>query len=233
MERAAPPLEAVRAIGRLEADGPWIGFGYRAGAPHIVVASMPGPVTQSSGGHAGTGASSGGSRRIGAGFRALHLLAAARIRHLIGDRAAARTLCDGANLDDRRGGRGRLPGGRMRSVQPPPAPATATDLCSPRRAHRIVSSVFSSCLRRDCRGRNPTTRRDRDTVKSHVRNLYSKLGAGTRRKPSGAPVSEAWFDRRRRTHTGRLASTARYRASRRRRANRPDRVKRVPAPRTD
>lgn len=42
MQRAAPPLEAVRAIGRLEADGPWIGFGYRAGAPRIVVGSADG-----------------------------------------------------------------------------------------------------------------------------------------------------------------------------------------------
>ena len=37
MQRPAAPLEDVRAVGRLEADGPWIGFGYRAGAPHIVV----------------------------------------------------------------------------------------------------------------------------------------------------------------------------------------------------
>jgi hypothetical protein len=37
MQGTAAPLEAVRAIGRLEADGPWIGFGYRAGAPHVVV----------------------------------------------------------------------------------------------------------------------------------------------------------------------------------------------------
>jgi hypothetical protein len=39
MQRTAAPLDAVRAVGRLEADGPWIGFGYRAGAPHVVVGS--------------------------------------------------------------------------------------------------------------------------------------------------------------------------------------------------
>lgn len=37
MERAIAPLESARAIGRLEADGPWIGFGYRAGLPRFVV----------------------------------------------------------------------------------------------------------------------------------------------------------------------------------------------------
>jgi hypothetical protein len=37
MERAIEPLESARAIGRLEADGPWIGFGYRAGLPRFVV----------------------------------------------------------------------------------------------------------------------------------------------------------------------------------------------------
>jgi hypothetical protein len=37
MERATAPLEAARAIGRLEAGGPWIGFGYRAGACRIVM----------------------------------------------------------------------------------------------------------------------------------------------------------------------------------------------------
>lgn len=37
MERAAEPLESARAIGRLETDGPWIGFGYRAGLPRFVV----------------------------------------------------------------------------------------------------------------------------------------------------------------------------------------------------
>ena len=35
MQRAAP-LEGTRAIGRLEASGPWIGFGYRAGEPRFV-----------------------------------------------------------------------------------------------------------------------------------------------------------------------------------------------------
>jgi hypothetical protein len=37
MQRAAAPLEAAGAIGRLWANGPWIGFGYRAGAARIVV----------------------------------------------------------------------------------------------------------------------------------------------------------------------------------------------------
>ena len=37
MERSPEPLEGARAIGRLEAAGPWIGFGYRAGAPRFVV----------------------------------------------------------------------------------------------------------------------------------------------------------------------------------------------------
>jgi len=37
MEGAPAPLEAVRAIGRLAADGPWIGFGHRAGAARFVV----------------------------------------------------------------------------------------------------------------------------------------------------------------------------------------------------
>lgn len=37
MQRAAAPLEAARAIGRLDAGGPWVGFGYRAGAARIVV----------------------------------------------------------------------------------------------------------------------------------------------------------------------------------------------------
>jgi hypothetical protein len=39
MQRTAGPLEAVRAVGRIEADGPWIGFGYRAGSPQFVVGS--------------------------------------------------------------------------------------------------------------------------------------------------------------------------------------------------
>jgi hypothetical protein len=37
MESAAAPLEATRAIGRLGPGGPWIGFGYRAGACRFVV----------------------------------------------------------------------------------------------------------------------------------------------------------------------------------------------------
>lgn len=37
MQRPVPPLEAVRAIGRLRPDGPWIGFGSRAGAWRCVV----------------------------------------------------------------------------------------------------------------------------------------------------------------------------------------------------
>lgn len=42
MERAAPQLEAARAIGRIEADGPWIGFGYRDGAFRIVMEASGG-----------------------------------------------------------------------------------------------------------------------------------------------------------------------------------------------
>lgn len=42
MQLAIAPLEAVRAIGRLEADGPWIGFGYRAGAGRLVVGAADG-----------------------------------------------------------------------------------------------------------------------------------------------------------------------------------------------
>jgi len=42
MERTLAPLVAARAIGRLEADGPWIGFGYRAESPRIVVGSADG-----------------------------------------------------------------------------------------------------------------------------------------------------------------------------------------------
>jgi hypothetical protein len=37
MHPAGVPLEGIRAIGRLTADGPWIGFGYRAGVPHLVL----------------------------------------------------------------------------------------------------------------------------------------------------------------------------------------------------
>jgi len=42
MERTLAPLVAARAIGRLEAGGPWIGFGYRAESPRIVVGSADG-----------------------------------------------------------------------------------------------------------------------------------------------------------------------------------------------
>ena len=42
MNRAGAPLEGTRAIGRLGADGPWIGFGYRAGVPHLVVGEADG-----------------------------------------------------------------------------------------------------------------------------------------------------------------------------------------------
>lgn len=37
MQPAPEPLEGARAIGRLEAAGPWIGFGYRGGTPRFVV----------------------------------------------------------------------------------------------------------------------------------------------------------------------------------------------------
>jgi hypothetical protein len=42
MERALAPLEAARAIGRLEAGGPWIGFGYRGGALRMVIEDSDG-----------------------------------------------------------------------------------------------------------------------------------------------------------------------------------------------
>ena len=42
MHRAAPRLEGTRAIGRMGADGPWIGFGYRAGACHLVIGDVVG-----------------------------------------------------------------------------------------------------------------------------------------------------------------------------------------------
>lgn len=42
MDRAGAPLEGTRAIGRLGADGPWIGFGYRAGVPHLVIGGADG-----------------------------------------------------------------------------------------------------------------------------------------------------------------------------------------------
>ncbi|MEP7041406.1 MAG: hypothetical protein ABI864_07495 [Chloroflexota bacterium] len=37
MEGAPAPLEAIRAVGRLVAGGPWVGFGYRAAAARLVV----------------------------------------------------------------------------------------------------------------------------------------------------------------------------------------------------
>ena len=37
MQGDPAPLEAVRAIGRLVADGPWVGFGQRAGAARFVI----------------------------------------------------------------------------------------------------------------------------------------------------------------------------------------------------
>lgn len=37
MKGAPAPLERVRAIGRLAADGPWLGFGQRGGAARFVV----------------------------------------------------------------------------------------------------------------------------------------------------------------------------------------------------
>ena len=42
MERAGAPLEGTRAIGRLGADGPWIGFGYRGGAFRIAMETSGG-----------------------------------------------------------------------------------------------------------------------------------------------------------------------------------------------
>lgn len=42
MDRAGAALEGTRAIGRLAADGPWIGFGYRAGVPRLVVGGADG-----------------------------------------------------------------------------------------------------------------------------------------------------------------------------------------------
>jgi hypothetical protein len=42
VDRAAARLEGTRAIGRVGADGPWIGFGYRAGACHLVVGDADG-----------------------------------------------------------------------------------------------------------------------------------------------------------------------------------------------
>ena len=37
MERDPEPLVGARAVGRLEAGGPWIGFGYRGGRARLVV----------------------------------------------------------------------------------------------------------------------------------------------------------------------------------------------------
>jgi hypothetical protein len=42
MERAAAPLQGARAIGRLVAGGPWIGFGYRAAECRFVVGAVDG-----------------------------------------------------------------------------------------------------------------------------------------------------------------------------------------------
>lgn len=42
MERAAAPLKAARAVGRLVAGGPWIGFGYRAEECRFVVGAADG-----------------------------------------------------------------------------------------------------------------------------------------------------------------------------------------------
>jgi hypothetical protein len=42
MQPAAAPLESARAIGRLEPDGPWIGFGFRGGALRIVLGAPDG-----------------------------------------------------------------------------------------------------------------------------------------------------------------------------------------------
>jgi hypothetical protein len=42
MQRAAAPLESARAIGRLEPDGPWLGFGFRGEALRIVIGAPDG-----------------------------------------------------------------------------------------------------------------------------------------------------------------------------------------------
>jgi hypothetical protein len=42
MQPAAAPLESARAVGRLEPDGPWIGFGFRGGALRIVLGAPDG-----------------------------------------------------------------------------------------------------------------------------------------------------------------------------------------------
>jgi hypothetical protein len=42
MQQPAAPLGSARAIGRLEPDGPWIGFGFRGGALRIVLGALDG-----------------------------------------------------------------------------------------------------------------------------------------------------------------------------------------------
>ena len=42
MERADAPLRSARAVGRLAAEGPWVGFGYRAEEPRFVVGAADG-----------------------------------------------------------------------------------------------------------------------------------------------------------------------------------------------
>lgn len=42
MERATAPLDATRAVGRLGDGGPWVGFGYRAGACRMVLGTADG-----------------------------------------------------------------------------------------------------------------------------------------------------------------------------------------------
>lgn len=42
MQPGAAPLESPRAIGRLEPDGPWIGFGFRGAACRIVLGAADG-----------------------------------------------------------------------------------------------------------------------------------------------------------------------------------------------
>ena len=39
MQRQASPLKAARAIGRIEPNGPWIGFGFRGDAGRLVLGS--------------------------------------------------------------------------------------------------------------------------------------------------------------------------------------------------
>lgn len=42
MQRPASPLEAARAVGRLDAGGPWVGFGFRGSAWRYVVGTNAG-----------------------------------------------------------------------------------------------------------------------------------------------------------------------------------------------